>query len=124
MKPPIVVVFNASSLCNKDNWTNWDCGLDQIDNELAPICLRTGCDNIAEKRMYSIKDSSNRLSPFLNCDQTIGDSWYHGIKSCKYTLENLILTTQESPIGTIIEISEIHDTRISEKFYMKKIYWL
>ena len=117
-------MFNASSLCNNDNWTIWDCGLDQIDNELAPICLGTGCEETAEKRMYSIKDSSDILSPFLNCDQATEDSWYHGIRYCKYLLQNLTLTSEESPIGTIIEISEIHDTRRSEKFYMKKSYWL
>ena len=122
----IVVGFNATSLCHGDNSKLWDCGLDQLEDHLAPLVANHATEDTLIGRMYSVNNPTNELPPFLKCEDNQENVSYLEISSCKTVLEKYYNDPKKSPFEVTLETIE---TRMTQKklsfnrFYMKKLYF-
>ena len=126
----IVVEFDASFLCHNENDTkNWDCGLDKLDDELAPVGHRSsdGSDVVENiKRNFRIKNPTSEEPAFLSCDgNDKANGSFFDIDFCLHELEKLqkkkIWYPKEIPYHALIEVQ--NREKRSVLFYMKKKYW-
>ena len=122
----IVVGFNATSLCHGSNSKLWDCGLDQLEDELAPLVANHATEDTLVGRMYSINNPTNELPPFLKCEDNQKNVSYLEISSCKTVLEKYYNDPKKSPFEVTLETIETRMTQkklSTNRFYMKKLYF-
>ena len=107
-----IVLFNTGSFC-EDNSTDWDCGLDKIEEEIGEVF-----DKIPGTARFPIgpviKTYKVIEPPNLICDTS---ETLFGLGPCFVEL-NL----KEPPIEVIIEI-EVQNGTYFEKIYIKEQYW-
>ena len=127
----IVVEVNLTSFCNETNVKAWNCGLDQLEEKLAPLSFRSGSRESLET--YGIRNPIGEQPPFLQCkDVDDANYTYLGIESCYEVLNQLNLEKGWVPIDlpyvATIEVRSIQkrslDQTVVEKSYVYKEFWL
>ena len=127
----IVVEVNLTSFCNETNVKAWNCGLDQLEEKLAPLSFRSGSGDSLET--YGIRNPIGEQPPFLQCKDVNDTNYtYLGIESCYEVLNQLNLEKGWVPIDlpyvATIEVRSIQkrslDQTIVEKSYVYKEFWL
>ena len=127
----IAVEVNLTSFCNKSNVKDWNCGLDQLEEGLAPVYLRSSGSGSSET--YGIRNPMGEQPPFLKCEDVNDTNYtYLGIESCYDVLNQLNLEKGWVPIDlpyvATIEVRSIQkrslDQTIVEKSYVYKEFWL
>ena len=120
----IAVQTNLTSFCNKTNIKDWNCGLDLLDEELAPPYFRSG--SVDPLKTFGIRNPISDQPPFFNCDVNDTNHSFLGIESCYEVLNQLNLekdwVPSSLPYLATIEVRSIKKRSI-EKSYVYKEFW-
>lgn len=118
----IVVDFEADSLCDENDFWNWNCGIDRLKLELAPIVfLMSNNHEESLMRKYQIKNPFNEQPSFYDCYDIDRNDSYLGIKSCVYVLEQLDFDPNFSPYKILIKMVENGEVSYITKLYYPSI---
>ena len=123
----IVVIFNATSICYENNSRSWDCGLDQLENEISSVDHHDMRNSEVLNRTYSIKNPISESPPFMKCDGNTKNISYLQLECCETILQKYYIDQEKSPIEILIKINETRteetETRF-DAFYMSKLYFV
>jgi hypothetical protein len=122
----IAVEVNLTSFCNESNVKDWNCGLDQLEEKLAPVYLRSS--GFGSSETYGIRNPMGEQPPFLQCKDVNDTNYtYLGIESCYEVLNQLNLEKGWVPIDlpyvATIEVRSVQKRSV-EKSYVYKEFWL
>jgi len=119
----IVVDFNIDALCDENDFKTWNCGIDELENELAPMVFMMNDFHDDEiKRSYQIKNPSNEHPSFYECYDIDRNESYSGLKSCVYVLEQLKFDPKFSPYKILVKMVENEETSYFTKLYYPKVF--
>jgi len=114
----IVVDFDVSALCDDNNLKSWNCGIEELENELAPMVFMMNDFHMDEiKRSYQIKNPFNEQPSFYECYDIDRNESYLGLKSCFYVLEQLKFDPKFAPYKILVKMVENEEISYFTKLY-------